>query len=285
MPPMPHPAPKSTPAARSWVSITLLVGRSNLGASTGLRSTPGSTRASMKGAKTPRPPAMTNMSVGFHVPALTSRNWATRAAEVMPERPRPQAKSVPSRKLSVWPARLMGTALEAVSSATAAYAARCATSRRAARDTMSSTGGSGSCLAVTAVAECRREAAVKPAAMKVSVYAIDLGDRRALPLMPCPEVQPLPRPAPKPTSRPPATWRQGAICVTLNAAGCSACMATPPATRPPTNAHRDTSMNLPRQRPPAMPLTPRMRPVSHMRMRVAVPRSAPPMPACTGVNS
>ena len=36
------------------------------------------------------------------------------------------------------------------------------------------------------------------------VAAIERGDRRAMPQMPCPEVQPLPSRVPKPTRRPPA---------------------------------------------------------------------------------
>ena len=45
-------------------------------------------------------------------------------------------------------------------------------------------------------------AAPNPKTMNTHVYAIERGERRALPQMPCPDVHPLPRLLPTPTRKP-----------------------------------------------------------------------------------
>mmetsp|Transcript_1077 Transcript_1077/g.3030 ORF Transcript_1077/g.3030 Transcript_1077/m.3030 type:complete len:247 (-) Transcript_1077:264-1004(-) len=219
MPARPQPAPKRMPPVMSCLSITLFEGRSNLLATTGRLRTFGMTRASMKGAVMPRPPAITNMRVGFHEPALTSRNWATLAAEVMPDKPRPQAKREPSRKLRSVMLVDAASALLTTRPDTAAYAATWTMSMDAAISMRAPMGMSGAWMEVTSRAEWVRDAATKPAPMKVRVYAMDLTERRALPLIPWPLVQPLPMPDPRPTARPPSAARHGVKLVALKAAG------------------------------------------------------------------
>ena len=55
---------------------------------------------------------------------------------------------------------------------------------------------------MVAAADDAREAATAPVSMKVATAAMERGEKRESPPIPCPLVQPDPRPVPNPTAAP-----------------------------------------------------------------------------------
>src|ERR1700719_3039297 len=122
--------------------------------------------------------------------------------------------------------------------------------------------------------------------MKMAVAVMDRTDRRAMPQMPWPEVQPPASRVPNPTNTPAAitTPQLAGICgdgiAYPTAAATSGARMTPA-----TKAARQPLSLVPSPRRPAkMPLMPAIRPVSSIISREDRPISTPPMAAETGVK-
>mmetsp|Transcript_8492 Transcript_8492/g.23691 ORF Transcript_8492/g.23691 Transcript_8492/m.23691 type:complete len:237 (-) Transcript_8492:223-933(-) len=136
---------------------------------------------------------------------------------------------------------------------------------------------------LSAPAVSKTVAAMKPTSMKTPVYAMDRGDRRALPQMPWPDVHPLPMAEPAPTREPASKARP---TPTMGSAGSGPAVATwkaPAARRPPRKA-KSQEKNSPCAGLFTDALTPRSRPVNINLAMVATPRMAPPHRASSGVN-
>src|SRR5262245_31230514 len=125
-------------------------------------------------------------------------------------------------------------------------------------------------------------------AMKTHVATSDRGDRRAIPQMPWPLVQPPPTDVPAPTSRPAAAASRpvaGKRTVPGSNKPANAAMTAPPKS-PAVNATRHPLPSPGLRRSAAtMPLTPAIRPLAAIIKTAASPMSNPPMSDARGVNS
>jgi hypothetical protein len=121
--------------------------------------------------------------------------------------------------------------------------------------------------------------------MKQSVATIERCDSRAMPQMPCPLVQPEPMREPKPTSRPASAMIQR-LPVNFGTSIVRESPSTSGGTRSPAmnQSRQPVSPERGCSRPPAMPLTPRMRPFRSSSAAAATPISRPPSRAVTGVK-
>src|SRR5574343_146335 len=125
-----------------------------------------------------------------------------------------------------------------------------------------------------------------PVAMKVSVAAIERGERRAMPQTPWPLVQPEPRRLPKPTIRPASTMRTGGVSMRAAGSGANSAHRVGAARMPSRKAKRQarSAHGLRAQALAMMPLTPAMRPSASARMSAESPIRAPPRAALPGVK-
>jgi len=122
--------------------------------------------------------------------------------------------------------------------------------------------------------------------MNVNVATMERGESRLTPHTPCPLVQPLPRLAPKPTRRPAGTrTTYGVSTRPRKGSPASRLRHSPPTTRPPTNRARHAASRCRSgNKPPTIPLTPAIRPLSRSSAELATPIKIPPDRACNAAQ-
>ena len=115
-----------------------------------------------------------------------------------------------------------------------------------------------------------------PKPIKVTVAAIERGERRAFPQIPCPLVHPDPRRVPNPTNSP-ATINNGTLLLIVTAGkGAPNWYNNGETMSPKTNSTCQTSTFFGLSKLALIPLTHAMRPMPSNKMTVATPIIAPP---------
>mmetsp|Transcript_109396 Transcript_109396/g.315067 ORF Transcript_109396/g.315067 Transcript_109396/m.315067 type:complete len:258 (+) Transcript_109396:267-1040(+) len=211
-PQTPQPVPKiAEPRTRKRSGILFRGGRSKAPPRTGPLK-PWRSRIWKKGKVTIKPPPMTKPKLGSHAPEPKSRKDVTLLGRtmVLMVRPVPNAKpakaSAPAFHQKSASAlahrRAMKEAAAAIAIAPRAQPAHNAASCHSGASACV-TGSGGKSLAVP-----RSVPTKTAAAMKVGTATHERGLRRARPVSPCPDVQPLAMAVPKPTSKPPPPKRK-----------------------------------------------------------------------------